>query len=300
MPNSGSVFFWLFNIYAYGSAVLAFLLLLEYRSRTGSLRERKQIGIILVATVLYYVANGLISFLLRLFVLSDQNAVFEIAPGVSLILMVGYLSAIRKFRLMRLEPIEVAGNVLGSLIHPGFILHSDGSIAFCNAGTCTLLGINHHEAHAKHLGAFLREPEKLKASLVDMLTGRTHRVTLSLCFTSSDPPGCSVNCSVSKIVDNLQETIGFLITVLDRQLDASAIEALRDSHGISDREQQIIALLMQGLSNKEITSILNLRDRTMRNQIQTIFTKLGVEDKSGLADLLDVLKHSHCQEGQRN
>ncbi len=48
---------------------------------------------------------------------------------------------------------------------------------------------------------------------------------------------------------------------------------------LSERERQILALLAQGLSNKQIATRLHLAEGTVKNYVSSILGKLGVEDR---------------------
>ncbi|HHV43650.1 MAG TPA: response regulator transcription factor [Firmicutes bacterium] len=52
---------------------------------------------------------------------------------------------------------------------------------------------------------------------------------------------------------------------------------------ITEREQRIIELVAQGLSNKEIAQTLHLSEGTVRNYLSTILEKLGLRDRTQLA-----------------
>ena len=52
------------------------------------------------------------------------------------------------------------------------------------------------------------------------------------------------------------------------------------SYNLTDREQDILNLLAQGLSNAEISLNLYLSEGTVRNYTSTLFAKLGVSDRT--------------------
>lgn len=54
-------------------------------------------------------------------------------------------------------------------------------------------------------------------------------------------------------------------------------------YGLTEKEFEIISLIADGLSNKEIASALYLSDGTLRNYISTILDKLGLRDRTQLA-----------------
>lgn len=52
------------------------------------------------------------------------------------------------------------------------------------------------------------------------------------------------------------------------------------SYNLTDREQDILNLLAQGLSNADISHQLYLSEGTVRNYTSTLFAKLGVSDRT--------------------
>jgi len=54
---------------------------------------------------------------------------------------------------------------------------------------------------------------------------------------------------------------------------------------LTKREKEIVAQLVQGKTNKEIATSLNLQDKTVRNALTSIYSKLGVSRRLELAVL---------------
>ena len=55
------------------------------------------------------------------------------------------------------------------------------------------------------------------------------------------------------------------------------------SFGITEKELEIITLIADGLSNKEIANILFLSEGTVRNTLSTILQKLNLRDRNQVA-----------------
>ena len=63
---------------------------------------------------------------------------------------------------------------------------------------------------------------------------------------------------------------------------------LRTIHGLTRREQQLLPLIAQGLTNKEIARHFCLSEQTVKNHIHRILRKVGTEDRLSAVELLDV------------
>ena len=50
--------------------------------------------------------------------------------------------------------------------------------------------------------------------------------------------------------------------------------------GLSEREREVLALLTQGLANKEIATRLYITERTVKAHVSSIFNKLGVNSRT--------------------
>jgi RNA polymerase sigma factor (sigma-70 family) len=107
----------------------------------------------------------------------------------------------------------------------------------------------------------------------------------------SGPVGTDV---LFKMIDKVQEgevwagrkTIGALLEELYTAVDVSSREySLLQSElqRLTSRERQILRLLAQGESNKEIASALNISVSTIKAHLTKIFRKLGQPDRVRLA-----------------
>ena len=51
-------------------------------------------------------------------------------------------------------------------------------------------------------------------------------------------------------------------------------------HPLSDREMEVLACVVRGLSNKEIAALLGISHQTVKNHVTAILRKFGVEDRT--------------------
>lgn len=80
-----------------------------------------------------------------------------------------------------------------------------------------------------------------------------------------------------------QSVLGNEIVSKLPSLMPSRAEADFEAYGLNKKEEEIIVLVADGLSNKEISSRLFLSEGTVRNYISTILEKLELRDRTQLA-----------------
>lgn len=75
---------------------------------------------------------------------------------------------------------------------------------------------------------------------------------------------------------------GQVLNLVKRRPGASAAEKLRQ---LSHQEQRVVAFLADGLTNKQIGDQLGLTEKTVKNYLATIFTKLNIDRRTQAAAL---------------
>lgn len=73
-------------------------------------------------------------------------------------------------------------------------------------------------------------------------------------------------------------------SVLDPEVVGQLVEATRTSGtlaGLTEREQEVLALMAEGMTNAAIAQRLWLTERTVETHIRNLLSKLGILDESG-------------------
>src|SRR5579863_10180825 len=60
---------------------------------------------------------------------------------------------------------------------------------------------------------------------------------------------------------------------------------LKNRLGLSRREQQLVGLIQQGLTNKEMASRLNLSEQTVKNHVHRMLRKVGAPDRLSIVEV---------------
>ena len=61
---------------------------------------------------------------------------------------------------------------------------------------------------------------------------------------------------------------------------------------LSDQERRILALIGEGLTNREIAARLFLAEKTVKNYVSNVLAKLGLQRRTQVAVLATELRHS--------
>ena len=73
-----------------------------------------------------------------------------------------------------------------------------------------------------------------------------------------------------------------VLRVLDADADAAA-SALETAGGLTARECEVIALIAEGRSNRDIAARLVISEHTAANHVRNILTKIGAENRTQAA-----------------
>jgi DNA-binding NarL/FixJ family response regulator len=71
----------------------------------------------------------------------------------------------------------------------------------------------------------------------------------------------------------------------EREAKAHAATMIPQVLGLTRREQQIVPLIAQGLTNKEIANRFSLSEQTVKNHLYRMKGKTGAENRFGIVDL---------------
>ena len=76
-----------------------------------------------------------------------------------------------------------------------------------------------------------------------------------------------------------------LFRAFSRQWTAVPSARIKIEFGLTRRQQQIVPLIAQGLTNKEIASHLHLSEQTIKNHVHGLMRRVGADDRLQVIDL---------------
>lgn len=97
--------------------------------------------------------------------------------------------------------------------------------------------------------------------------------------------------SIEEIASTIREVYSG-DTLLPRQV-AERLTERAQREQLTEREREVLGLLIRGRSNKEIGSELCISEDTVKSHLKTLFTKLRVRDRTGAA--VEAIRHGIVQ-----
>jgi DNA-binding NarL/FixJ family response regulator len=110
---------------------------------------------------------------------------------------------------------------------------------------------------------------------------------------------CTKDIQPEKLVDIIRRVDAGGFVMGEQEFDLASMERWLDAHTertvrlysdpgdpfqpLSGREMEVLAYVTQGLSNKEIASLLGISHQTVKNHVTAILRKMGVEDRTQAA-----------------
>jgi len=73
--------------------------------------------------------------------------------------------------------------------------------------------------------------------------------------------------------------------ILDARITEPVMSRVRKADALSGQEQRVVALVVEGRTNKEIAAALGLSDKTVKNYLSNAFQKLGISRRAQAAAL---------------
>ena|ERR1039457_1280131 len=109
-----------------------------------------------------------------------------------------------------------------------------------------------------------------------------YRIEVQFGLGMNTPIGINKNlCGVSRMSPSIaRKTLELLISAKIDSKNAATNSNVAEDHNLTEREKEILNLLVEGLEYKEIAKITTTSPNTIRNHITNIYRKLHVTSKA--------------------
>jgi DNA-binding CsgD family transcriptional regulator len=183
---------------------------------------------------------------------------------------------------MKFRMSDIAGQILSNIRDIVIILNPDrtfmdANVSFTKKISRSLNSLRKHRIDDYIImdGILEKKFEELQMSKKNSLTGRI--------IYQTDSDHLITDSYISRITDAFNDFTGFLIVSKENR----GIADLRTQYNITEKQFRIIELLINGLSNREISEKLGIHKRTVETHVLSIYNKLGVNNRIELLNLIN-------------
>jgi len=264
VPDYDNISFYLFMANYLGYYLVSLMLLYIHIKNTDSIRIRKQSRLIFIAIILTIASYNIEPFLAPIFfdyLTYGQAPIYSIA-WISLIWY-----AMVRYRFLGVYEKFLLHDVLDSLHEMVILTDSSKRVFRINRAL--------REKLETRQDSYSLDEIVVEHNLVHRLLDSIEDTTLwgiTLNLRVSEGKTGLVEAALSIFKDRFGDTVGFLITARKMREQFSLLE----KSNITDREYQLIQLVLAGNSNRDIAATLDITLRTVETHITNIFNKLGV------------------------
>ena len=205
--------FWGFEAYTIGFSSLSLLLITRWMVEAGTLRERRQAGIVFLSGIMSFAAGAGIDIVRPLLIKDDLPPV---APIVGLVWAAGIWYAMVRQGFMTLTPSTASDQIFSGVPDLLLLVEPDGTIADANAKAIETIGTSREELLGRPLDGLFESPEqapKALAAITD-LKG-TPALPIEVRWKTKDGRIVEVWLSGSGIRSQAGTTIGTLLVARD-------------------------------------------------------------------------------------
>ncbi len=272
VPDYNSITFYLLITNYLSYYLLSLVMLYRNIKQTKSLRIRSQSRIIFAAVILTITSYNVEPFLAPMFF--NYNTYGQ-APLYSIVWISLIWHAINKYRFLGIYNQFLPFDFIDSLDEIIVVIDCNNKIIKTNRALKNRL-------HASENVAVLSDlfvEEGLLQRLLDSVEEKgIHDITLNL-ITSKEETRL-VKASLSVFKERFGDTVGYIISAREIQEKFSLLK----QKGITEREYQLIQLILAGNSNRDIATMLEISLRTVETHITNIFSKLTLNKRSELVN----------------
>jgi DNA-binding NarL/FixJ family response regulator len=170
---------------------------------------------------------------------------------------------------------------------------SSAAVVASGADVLVLDSVSARLSDCAFISNIVSEVPSMKVVLIDM---DNDRETFLECVRAGAVGYILKDASAAEVVSGVQavaqgqavcppELCMHLFRAFSRQWTAIPSARFRLEFGLTRRQQQIVPLIAQGLTNKEIASNLNLSEQTVKNHIHRMLRRVGASDRLQVIDL---------------
>jgi len=268
---------WSYLFFGYITVYFVISIALIYLwGRNTVIRKVKRQSLVILSTMALSLITGMAEQLL-LPLLMDYRAT-TISPVLMSFWLAGILYSITKYHFLSLTPELVSYDIIANIDESVILLDKDLRVIFANNKTEELSGMKNFNLMNRDFSVIIREHEQVKNRISVMMNSREREFTCSVHFGNEDGTR-PMDMKFISVHDAYDDLTGYMM--ISRENRDKTL--FRTRYKITEREMEIIGLVLSGLTSREISGRLNVTKRTVDTHVNNIYNKLGVNNRMELS-----------------
>ncbi len=271
VPDYTCLSFYLFMA-SYLVYYLAALVILHLNARrSGSRRVRAQSRIMFYSILFTILSYNIEPFLVPLFF---EGKTYGISPTFSIIWLSGICYAMARYSFLHISESYIGREILGALNDMVLVADLEKRVLLVNRSLSERLKIG---VSPRRLDEIIVEKDILGRQAGVLAENDTAHILLN--FRAAGEAIVLMRVNLAHFRDSFGDKVGYLLVAREVEDALSAAKKKR----ITDREQEIVRLVLAGNSNREIADALNITLKTVETHMTSVFNKLGLKNRMELA-----------------
>jgi PAS domain S-box-containing protein len=285
-----SFWFVLYITYQFLTVILSVIFLWIWRMKTRSVKSDRISIIMIAANLLTYPLVPYLVFLILKKYHGESLLFF-------MIWIVCSFYVIKRYYFLSLTPELIARHIISNIDETIILFDNNLDISFMNSKAETVLGMEKINVKKIRLNEVIanydliaEEIKKLLERRIPDMKKKPKEFSCRL-LIKGQGDGILMDVKFSKTCDSFGDILG--ISMIGREV--KELKQMKMFFKLSERETEIVELVSDGLSNREIGAELGLTENTVKSHVSRIFNKMNVKSRIEMLNLLS--EYSLIQRG---
>ena len=273
------VFYLIIAHYSCYYLIVFILLFRRIRMISGTYEKRQGMIIfasILITAILFNIEPFIIPALL------DRPA-FVFAPLFSIVWMAGIWIALRYYRLLGVYPVHLFEQMLSQITDIVIFIDFEFHVIFANESAVRRFMPDVRPGPAANLllDDFIACDLVTRGKLSTFISSGLETGSV-LSYFGIDEDKHLWRCRLTRLHDRFNDYYGVLMIIQN----LASGKALKKKFGLSEREMEVVALVVDDRSNQEVAGVLNITIRTVKAHLTHIYMKTRTKNRVDLVNLV--------------
>lgn len=279
LPDYGSPWFAYVVLYYFICMMTGAVCFIVWTKRAATNKERKQ-GRIISSTMLVSIVLIVVEEILLSGVRGYNTR--ALSPILFVIWMGGIWFAIVKYQFLKISPALVSECIIASIDESFLLLDNRFAIVRANRAAEEITGVHRKSLVNRQFSEIIEESSDIEQELGRMMSGAFDSFSCRMHYRSGSSRPVLVDAKLKILRDAHGDTIGVLVI----GKEVKGLSRFRERYRLTPREADVIKLIIQGNTRREMAGILGLSDETVKTHCTAAYNKLGIWNKMQLINLL--------------